>query len=212
MAGHPCGASRALRWLRTLAQAAKLPSACEVVTPAADAMRLVERSYDRVVEHQGAGPSWASSVGVRRSMKSNRRRDTRPELAIRKQLFAQGVRYRVDYPLSFDKRRRADIVFPRQRIAVFIDGCFWHGCTEHYAAPRTNMEFWSRKVAGNRSRDQDTNERLAEAGWLVLRFWEHEAPGVIVETVLAARACRSESRRSPSAIHRSRAGRRGSPS
>jgi DNA mismatch endonuclease (patch repair protein) len=124
-------------------------------------------------------------------MQSNRRRDTKPELAIRKQLFAQGARYRVDYPLWFDRRRRADIVFPKQRIAIFIDGCFWHGCTEHYTAPKANMEFWSEKVSGNRSRDQDTNERLAQAGWLVLRFWEHETPGGVVDAVLAARSARS---------------------
>ncbi|MDP9225115.1 MAG: very short patch repair endonuclease [Actinomycetota bacterium] len=120
-------------------------------------------------------------------MQSNKRRDTKPELAIRKQLFARGARYRVDYPLWFDRRRHADIVFPKQKIAVFIDGCFWHGCTEHYTAPQANAEFWRKKVLGNRSRDNDTNERLTELGWLVLRFWEHEAASAVVEVILAAR-------------------------
>src|SRR5690349_3818914 len=90
--------------------------------------------------------SWASTPATRRSMQSNKRRDTKPELAIRQLLFARGARYRVDQPLWFDKRRHADIVFPRQKIAVFIDGCFWHGCMEHYTAPKANMEFWHEKV------------------------------------------------------------------
>ena len=93
--------------------------------------------------------SWASSPAIRRTMLGNRRRDTAPELLIRRLLHAQGLRYRVDWPLPFDRRRRADIVFTRQKVAVFIDGCFWHGCPEHYIAPRANGEFWADKVARN---------------------------------------------------------------
>ena len=130
------------------------------------------------------------SAGTRRSMQSNVRRDTKPELAIRKRLYARGARYRVDYPLWFDRRRRADIVFTRHKVAVFVDGCFWHGCASHYTSPKANAAFWRAKIVANRLRDHDTNERLTEAGWIVLRFWEHTAPDAVVEEVLAAIAGR----------------------
>ncbi len=120
--------------------------------------------------------SWASSPAIRRTMLGNRRRDTTPELLIRRLLHAQGLRYRVDWPLPFDRRRRADIVFTRQKVAVFIDGCFWHGCPEHYIAPKENAEFWAKKVATNVARDRDTDSRLVTLGWTVLRIWEHEDP------------------------------------
>jgi len=107
-------------------------------------------------------------------MQANRGRDTGPELALRRMLHARGLRYRVDHALPFDRRRRADIVFTRARVAVFVDGCFWHGCPEHGTTPRTNSTFWAAKIARNRARDADTDARLAEAGWTVLRFWEHE--------------------------------------
>ncbi len=119
-------------------------------------------------------------------MRANRGRDTGPELALRRALHARGLRYRVDHPLPFDRRRRADILFTRAKVAVFIDGCFWHGCPEHGTMPRTNSAFWSAKIARNRSRDADTNARLQEAGWLVLRFWEHEPPERGAATVLRA--------------------------
>lgn len=109
-------------------------------------------------------------------MRANRGRDTGPELAVRRALHAMGLRYRVDHPLPFDRRRRADIAFTRAKVAVFIDGCFWHGCPEHRTTPRTNSRFWSEKLERNRARDLDTTERLAAAGWVVMRFWEHEDP------------------------------------
>ena len=116
-------------------------------------------------------------------MLGNRRRDTAPELLIRRLLHAQGLRYRVDWPLPFDRRRRADIVFTKQKVAVFIDGCFWHGCPEHYIAPRANREYWADKVAGNEARDRDTDHRLHDTGWTVLRFWEHEDAGDVARRV-----------------------------
>lgn len=135
--------------------------------------------------------SWASTPGRARIMKAIRRRDTQPEVAVRRLLHAHGFRYRVDWGLPFDKRRKADIAFPRARVLVFIDGCFWHGCPEHYRAPTTNAPYWARKIQGNLSRDLDTDERLAATGWIVLRFWEHEEPeltvGVIEEAVLRSR-------------------------
>jgi len=108
-------------------------------------------------------------------MVANRRVNTGPEMTLRRALHAAGLRYRVDSPLPFDRRRRADIVFPREKVAIFVDGCFWHGCPEHYVAPKANAAFWQRKVEANRGRDRDTDLRLAQMGWAVLRVWEHEA-------------------------------------
>ena len=125
----------------------------------------------------------ASSDAARATMRANRGRDTGPELAVRRALHAMGLRYRVDHPLPFDRRRRADIVFTRARVAVFIDGCFWHGCPEHGSTPRTNTAFWSEKIARNRARDDDTTQRLEVMGWTVLRFWEHENPTSCAEFV-----------------------------
>lgn len=117
---------------------------------------------------------WASSAAVRASMKGNRRRDTTPELALRRALHALGLRYRVDAKPLPGLNRRADLVFTRAKVAVFLDGCYWHGCPEHGTVARTNVEYWSPKIAGNRERDADTDRRLTEAGWLALRIWEHE--------------------------------------
>lgn len=116
-------------------------------------------------------------------MRANRGRDTGPELAVRRALHAMGLRYRVDHPLPFDRRRRADVAFTRVRVAVFIDGCFWHGCPEHGITPRTNSRFWSEKFVGNRARDVDTTARLEAVGWMVLRFWEHEDPRAAAEQI-----------------------------
>jgi DNA mismatch endonuclease (patch repair protein) len=113
---------------------------------------------------------------TRRTMRANRGRDTGPELALRKILHARGLRYRVNQPLPFDRRRTADLVFTRARLYVFVDGCFWHGCAEHYIEPKTRAEFWQRKLRGNRQRDEDTRQRLEASGATVIRVWEHEDP------------------------------------
>jgi DNA mismatch endonuclease (patch repair protein) len=107
-------------------------------------------------------------------MQSNRGRDTSPELAVRRRLHALGLRYRVSVRPMTNVRRTADIVFTRARIAVFIDGCFWHGCPEHYQAPARNAEFWRAKRDRNRERDAETDAALEADGWRVMRFWEHE--------------------------------------
>jgi DNA mismatch endonuclease (patch repair protein) len=109
-------------------------------------------------------------------MLGNRRRDTSPEWAVRRLLHARGLRYRVDVPLAFDRRRRADITFTKAKVVVFIDGCFWHGCPQHYVPPKSHVEYWEPKIAANRARDVETAGRLREQGWTVLRFWEHEDP------------------------------------
>ncbi|MEV4271061.1 very short patch repair endonuclease [Micromonospora aurantiaca (nom. illeg.)] len=120
--------------------------------------------------------SWASSPAVRSVMRANRPRDTRPELALRSAVHALGLRYRVDRPPLAGLRRRADLVFSGARVAVFVDGCFWHGCAEHYRPSTRNVEFWSGKVADNRKRDEETDSLLTAAGWTVIRVWEHEDP------------------------------------
>ncbi len=120
--------------------------------------------------------SWASSAGSRRSMLGNKRRDTKPELAVRRLLHAQGLRYRVDFRPTTAVRSRADIVFTKQRVAVFIDGCFWHGCPLHATYPRANAAYWLPKLARNKERDADVTRLLEDLGWAVLRFWEHQAP------------------------------------
>ncbi|MBC6471178.1 very short patch repair endonuclease [Actinomadura alba] len=118
--------------------------------------------------------SWASTPASRKVMKANRSRDTKPELALRSAIHKLGLRYRVDTPPIEGLRRRADMVFSRARVAVFSDGCYWHGCPEHYRSSRQNEEFWSEKIMVNRARDRDTDAKLLDADWLVIRVWEHE--------------------------------------
>ncbi len=115
-----------------------------------------------------------------------RRRDTEPELALRRMLHAAGLRYRVDRAPLPGMRRRADVVFSRARVAVYVDGCFWHRCPEHATHPRNNAQWWADKLAANVARDRDTDRRLTEAGWTVVRIWEHEDPAGAAEKVAAA--------------------------
>lgn len=116
----------------------------------------------------------ASSPAALRRMQAARRRDTAPELALRRELHRRGFRYRVDAQVIAGVRRRADLVFPSLRVAVFVDGCFWHGCPVHGTWPKANAGFWRDKIETNKLRDADTDRRLEEAGWTVVRFWEHE--------------------------------------
>lgn len=118
--------------------------------------------------------STASTLEVRASMRGNRSKNTRPELLLRSLLHRRGMRYRVDIRPIIDVRRRADLVFSGDRIAVFVDGCFWHGCPEHYRPATKNADFWREKINGNKARDAETNDTLAAAGWTVIRVWEHE--------------------------------------
>lgn len=111
-------------------------------------------------------------------MRANRRRDTSPELALRKELHRLGLRYRVDFPIRPIGQRliRPDVVFPARRIAVYVDGCFWHGCPDHGTRATTNQEYWTEKIATNRARDARLTNALEVDGWTVLRFWEHDDP------------------------------------
>jgi DNA mismatch endonuclease (patch repair protein) len=118
----------------------------------------------------------ASSDEARRRMEAQSQRDTEPEILIRRWLHGHGYRYRVDVRPESSIPRKADIVFRRSRVAVFVDGCFWHGCPEHMTWPKANEEWWRAKIAETRARDRDTTERLREDGWVVVRVWEHEDP------------------------------------
>lgn len=122
-------------------------------------------------------------------MKANRGRDTACELDLRRELHGLGMRYRLHVQVLPGLRRQADIVFSRVRLAVFVDGCFWHGCPIHGTQAKANADYWHAKILQNRSRDLDTDERLRTAGWTVLRFWEHqpaaEAASQILETYVS---------------------------
>ncbi len=125
----------------------------------------------------------ASSPGVSERMSRARRRDTDPEMLIRREAHQRGMRYRVDAPLPGMPRRRADMIFPRRKVAVFIDGCFWHSCPLHRSIPRANNEWWVAKLQRNVDRDRETDAHLQKLGWTVLRFWEHEDPTTVVNHV-----------------------------
>lgn len=103
-----------------------------------------------------------------------RQKGTAAELSLRRALHARGLRYFLHVPLLHKPRRVADLVFPRLHVAVFVDGCFWHGCPLHASWPKNNADFWREKIEGNRARDVDTDERLIALGWTVVRVWEHE--------------------------------------
>lgn len=118
--------------------------------------------------------SWASSAHAQAVMKGNRSRDTKPEIEVRRALHANGLRFRVNSQPIPNLRRTADIVFTRQKIAIFIDGCFWHGCPAHYVPSKTNKDYWGAKILNNKARDRETSSMLSAAGWTVLRFWSHE--------------------------------------
>lgn len=112
------------------------------------------------------------------------KRDTKPELALRRELHRRGRRFFVDRAVV-PGRQRADLVFPGPRLAVFVDGCFWHACPEHPRTPRTNVEWWTAKLQRNVARDRQTDADLAEAGWAVVRVWEHETAELAADRVEA---------------------------
>jgi DNA mismatch endonuclease (patch repair protein) len=119
-------------------------------------------------------------------MSRQKSRDTRIEMALRKALHAAGFRYRVHRRPVKGIRREADVVFGPTRVAVFVDGCFWHGCPEHGTWPKNNAEFWRAKIETNRRRDSDTDAQLEDAGWLSVRVWEHETVEVAAARIMAA--------------------------
>jgi DNA mismatch endonuclease, patch repair protein len=135
------------------------------------------------------GAPWPGVPQARREiMRANRRRDSGPERALRSALHRAGLRFRVDHPIRTPGRRpiRPDVVFTGRHVAVFVDGCFWHGCPIHGTQPATNHVYWTEKIKANRDRDRSTTTALEENGWTVLRFWEHDDPQIATELVLEA--------------------------
>jgi DNA mismatch endonuclease, patch repair protein len=135
---------------------------------------------------------------MQRRMSAQRSKDTGPELAVRKALHRMGMRYRVHAQPLLGLRRKADIVFTRARVAVFVDGCFWHGCPKHgHRRHKVNEWYWPEKIARNQRRDADTDERLSREGWLSIRVWEHDDPGAAARMIrdqVARRATAMEGR------------------
>jgi DNA mismatch endonuclease, patch repair protein len=128
-------------------------------------------------------------------MQSVKRRDTRPELRLRSALHGRGLRFFVDRSPLSGTRKRADIVFPTKRVAVFVDGCFWHGCPLHGTWPKNNADWWRDKIESNQRRDRETDEQLECAGWQVVRIWEHEGDEAVDRVVMALLT--AEQRRRP---------------
>lgn len=123
---------------------------------------------------------------VRVRMERQRRRDTAPEMALRRELHRRGLRFRVDQRPEPTVRRRADLVFTRARVAVLVDGCFWHACPEHGTWPASNADWWRQKLERTVARDRETDRVLAHAGWTVVRVWEHEDPLLAADRVQQA--------------------------
>lgn len=124
-----------------------------------------------------------SSPDVSARMSRQASRDTAPEVAVRKLLHASGYRYRLNERVPHMSRRTIDIAFTRAKVAVFLDGCFWHGCPEHATQPKSNAEWWRQKLDRNMARDVETTAHLVAEGWAVLRFWEHQSPVQVAEQV-----------------------------
>lgn len=127
-----------------------------------------------------------TSAAVSAVMRGNRKVDTKPEVELRRRLHAAGERFRKNYLIKWDGGRvRVDIVFPGRRIAVFVDGCFWHRCPDHGSAPSSNAEYWATKLARNEERDRRVTGALERAGWKVVRVWEHTSPDDAARVVLS---------------------------
>jgi DNA mismatch endonuclease (patch repair protein) len=126
---------------------------------------------------------YVTSPAIRKTMQGNRSRDTKPELRLRSVLHGRGLRYRVAARPIPAVRRTADVVFTKARVAVFVDGCFWHGCPEHYRRPGSNVDYWDAKVLRNMTRDAEVDRVLVDAGWIVVRAWEHENPVEVADRV-----------------------------
>lgn len=126
----------------------------------------------------------AKSATVSREMRSMPEAGTHPEMLVRRALFRSGLRFRVQYSVPNRARRSIDIAFPKAKLAVFVDGCFWHGCSDHRNIPAHNHDWWAEKIRQTRSRDLETTQLLEAAGWEVLRYWEHDDAAVILASVL----------------------------
>ena len=149
----------------------------------AQKLAYLHTSPDRMV-------SWATSSAVRRVMQGNKSRDTKPEIAVRSAVHALGMRYRVAARPIASLRRTADLVFRNARVAVFIDGCFWHGCPVHHLPPKSHAEYWAAKIVTNKNRDAHTTALLEAAGWTAMRFWSHEKPDEVAAQIAKQIRCK----------------------
>lgn len=165
-----------LRWTENERSAAKCLGIVDHETRAENLRQgwAIAQTESLVAERPIPSDSYASSRAVRAVMQGNRGKNTRPEVRLRSILHGMGLRYRVAARPLAHLRRTADLVFVRPKIAVFLDGCFWHGCPEHYRPATRNSQFWAQKIHGNKARDDETSQLLLEAGWTVIRIWEHE--------------------------------------
>lgn len=121
----------------------------------------------------------ATKIGV-----ANKRTGTKPEVRLRSALHRAGLRFRKDLLVrAAGLRTHPDVVFTRQRVAVFVDGCFWHGCPEHQHAPKSNRDYWVPKLRRNQERDREVDAALAADGWVVVRAWEHEPVDAVASRV-----------------------------
>src|ERR1700730_5841019 len=127
--------------------------------------------------------SWASSDAARNVMRANHKRDTGPELRLRRHLHRLGLRYQLGRRIGTSPSVVPDLVFVSARVAVFVDGCFWHGCPNHYVPSISNREYWADKISRNKARDADTNTKLQQEGWLPIRVWAHEDPQQVAELI-----------------------------
>lgn len=123
---------------------------------------------------------------TRQRFRAQLRRDTKPELLLRSELHRRGLRFRVDRKVLPGLRTRPDIVFGPAKVAVFVDGCFWHSCPQHSTVPKNNREWWKVKLEANVARDRRADTALEAEGWEVLRFWEHGGVGVAADQIEAA--------------------------
>lgn len=126
------------------------------------------------------------ALATTRRMSRTAQRNNKRERALRSELYRRGLRFRLHQQLLPSRRRSVDIAIPSSRIAVFVDGCFWHGCPEHGTWPKNNADWWRAKIDGNIARDRDTDRKLADAGWTVVRVWEHEKVEIAADRIEAA--------------------------
>ncbi|MEV0287202.1 very short patch repair endonuclease [Kribbella sp. NPDC050820] len=144
------------------------------------------RISDAPATRSGSRSVLRTSAQTSSRMSRQARRDTKPEIELRRRLHRLGYRFRVNSPLPGMPRRRADVTFTAKRVAVFVDGCFWHGCPEHGTSPRNNGAWWSEKLRRNVERDRETDSYLRRTGWTVVRVWEHEDPETATLRVIGA--------------------------
>ncbi|WP_081738729.1 very short patch repair endonuclease [Mesorhizobium sp. WSM4083] len=150
------------------------------------ATKVPARIFSRAKSVRSVADFSEATAAVRRRMQHTARKDNPFERSVRSLLHAQGIRYRIHFPLPGLRRTSCDIAFPSLKIAVFLDGCFWHGCDQHRPVVKKNTDFWLEKIERNHARDLRATAHLIDIGWIVLRYWEHEAAENIAKAILSA--------------------------